>query len=274
MQGIDIVRAYAGLLSEGDAQLLASFLGTETPLGPRQCLARAHQPLDRSVYLVRGFVSRHRADRLGRRQILSVQIPGDFVDLSSYRMGHLDHDVETLGEGAVRDLSYRAVGHLHQTAPALYDMLWRIVLIDAAIQRYQVFRVGRLAGRARIANFLAEMLVRLYARGLCGLDGYELPISQSELGEACGMTAVHTNRMISELRAEGICSFSGFEVRLNDFAALVATGQYDWDHLFLPAATSAALSRLAGRKPAHPLPAAAACWGRGTGRVPCLPSAS
>lgn len=274
MAGIDIDRAYPGLVSQSEAQLLAALMGSEATLGPREYVARAHDLQGRSVYLARGFVSRCRSDQRGRRQILALQIPGDFVDLPSYRLGHLDHDVETLGTVSVRGLPHCAISHLRQAAPALHDKLWHISLIEAAIHRYQVFRVGRLAGRARIANFFAEMLVRLYARGLCGLDGYELPISQCELGEACGMTAVHTNRMIGELRAEGICTFSGCEVRLGDFAALVAAGQYDWDYLFLPAATSAALARLAGRTPAPGASPMPACRPRGESRLSGLPGAT
>lgn len=248
MGGIELDRAYPGLFSKSDAHLMESLQGPEMTFGPRQRVVRANEPLGQSVYLRSGFVGRYRSDRQGRRQILALQIPGDFVDLPSYVLGHLDHDVETLGNVSTTALPHQAIGHLKQSAPALYDKLWRISLMDAAIHRYWVFRVGRLVGRVRIANFFAETLVRLYARGLCGLDGYVLPINQSELGEICGMTAVHANRMIGELRAEGICTFADSQVRLDDFAALVAAGQYDWDYLFLPDAISLRLSELAGRK--------------------------
>lgn len=252
MQGIEIDQAYPDLFSHSDANLLRSLEGAPVAFAARQRVVRAQEPVFQSVYLRQGFAGRYRADRLGRRQLLALQVAGDFVDLPSFVLGHLDHDVETLSAVSIRGLPHATIADLRLSAPALYDKLWRISLIDAAIHRYWVFRVGRLVGRARVANFFAEIFTRLYARGLCGLDGFELPINQTELGEACGMTAVHANRMIAELRAEGICSFTSAGVRIADLPGLLRTGQFDWDYLFLPEEVSVTLAGLAGRLPRRP----------------------
>lgn len=253
MRGIEIDQAYPDIFSSSDAHLLASMQGAPLSFETRRRVVRANEPVYQSVYLCRGFAGRYRADKLGRRQIVAIQIPGDFVDLPSFALGHLDHDVETLSAVTAGALPHEMIAELRLAAPLLYDKLWRISLIDAAIHRYWVFRVGRLVGRARVANFFAELLVRLFARRLCGMDGFDMPINQSELGEACGMTAVHANRMIGELRAEGICSFTGSELRNHDIAGLVATGQFDWDYLFLPDRTAAVLAEITGKLPRPPL---------------------
>lgn len=248
MTGIALGRAYPGLMTSGEAQLLTSLMAPPCTTALRQRITRANQSRTEVYYLSKGFVGRYRADRLGRRQILAIQIPGDFFDLPTYVLGRLDHNVEALSPATVQSIPHATIGHLREAAPAIYDKLWHISLLDSAIHRYWVFRVGRLVGRARLANFFAEMFTRLYARGLCGRDGYDLPINQVELGEVCGMTAVHTNRMVGELRAEGLCSFRGAELRIHDLAGLFACGQFDWDYLFVENELNAELSALNGKR--------------------------
>lgn len=123
---------------------------------------------------------------------------------------------------------------LHAQAPDAFEKLWRISLIDASIHRYWVFRLGRQPGRARVANFFCEMLVRLYARGLCKIGRFKLPLTQTDLGEVCGMTAVHANRMLCELRDEGICTFVAGEVRVMKLAQMFRVAHFSADYLYLP----------------------------------------
>lgn len=250
-------QAYPDLFTAAEGDLLASL--QETPLRFRPCqrLVRACEPLDHVFYLAEGYVGRYRADLLGRRQFLALQIPGDFIDLPSYALGWLDHDIDSFGPAVVHPVPHRSVTMLRLTRPDMGDKLWRITLIDAAIQRYWIFRIGRLMGRARLANFFAETLVRHYARGLCGLDGCPLPINQTDLAEACGMTPVHANRMMGELRAEGICDFVQGEIRVRDLRALFHTGQFDWDYLYLPPRIERTLAIATGRgtMPEKPAPA-------------------
>ena len=101
------------------------------------------------------------------------------------------------------------------------------------------------------------MLLRQYARGLCTTERFDLPITQTDLGEACGITPVHANRMVGELREEGICTFSNGVVTVTDFEGLLRAGQCSWDYLFLPAEIEGQLKQRlrsrAGRGPAKGL---------------------
>lgn len=239
-------RAYSDVFDSAEADLLAGLLGDVEVFGPRQRVVRANTPQSRSFYLTRGFMGRTRVDRSGRRQFLALQIPGDYVDLPAFVLPCLDHDIYSINEAAIRPTEHRDLAALGQDHPALYRKLWRISMIDAAIHRYWIFRIGRLAGRARIANFFAEMLVRLYARGLGTLNGYLLPLTQTDVAEVCGITAVHANRLIAELRVEGTCAFGGGEVIVSDPAALFRTGHFNWDYLYLPADVDAELRDLLG----------------------------
>ena len=158
-------------------------------------------------------------------------------------LGRLDHDIDSINSVRTQSISHDQLRTLESSSPQLMCRLWQLTLLDSAISRYWIFRIGRLPGLARIANFFCEMLVRQYVRGLCGTDRFELPLTQSDLGEACGMTPVHANRMIGELRAEGICNFMDGAVEVGDFAGLFRMGQYSWDYLYLPDAVGADLRR-------------------------------
>ena len=86
--------------------------------------------------------------------------------------------MDALGAVALRPVSRERLGTLAVQEPALTGRLWRLAMIDAAINHCWIFRIGRLVGRARIANFLCEMLLRLHARGLCDLDGFDVPLAR------------------------------------------------------------------------------------------------
>lgn len=243
-------RAYRNVFDSAEADHLASLQGDAEVFGPRQRLVRANVPLTQSYYLTRGFVGRTRIDRAGRRQFLALQIPGDYIDLPAFVLDSLDHDLVSITDAALRPTPHGRIAAMRDNQPVLFQKLWRVSMIDSAIHRYWIYRLGRLSGRARIANFFSEMLVRLYARDLGTLHGFPLPLTQTDVAEICGITAVHANRLIAELRGEGTCAFGGGEVAVSDPVALFRTGQFAWDYLYLPAGTDAELRGLPGMK--HP----------------------
>lgn len=248
MSEMTLQQAWPDVLTPAEAQLLSDLQGPPETFRPRQQIVRCAQPVESALYLSSGFAGRYRPDRLGRRQLLAVQVPGDYVDLPGFVLGHLDHDLDALGQVVVRGTPYERLQALERQAPGVVHKLWRISLIDAAVHRYWIFRIGRLPGRARIANFFCEMLLRLYARGLCGFDAFQLPLSQVDLAEACGMTPVHANRMLAELRDEGVCTFAEGAVHIAKVPALFQIGQYTWDYLYLGADLDREIrQRLAGR---------------------------
>lgn len=244
MADMSLERAYPGLFDHREANCLHALQGKPEAHGPRARIVECGQAQTRSLYLCRGFVGRTRMDRSGKRQFLALQIAGDFIDLQAFVLERLDHDIHAIGEVVVRPSPHASLRQLSATDSELMQKLWRVSLIDAAIHRYWIFRLGRLSGRARLANFFSEMLVRLYARGLGTLTRYHLPLTQTDIAEICGMTPVHANRLIGELRAEGTCDFLNGEVLVSDPAQLLRAGQFSWDYLFLHASLDEELRRL------------------------------
>lgn len=243
-------RAYPDIFSAAEAQVLASLQDKPIGVRPRTRLVRAHEPVSKSLYLISGMVGRYGIDRHGHRQCLGIQIPGDYFDIAAYLLPYLDHHVVTLCGAEIAATDHDKLDGLRDERPDLYSKLWRISLIDASIHRYWIFRMGRLAGKARIANFLTEMFVRLHARGLCGTDRYDLPLSQTELAEATGMTAVHLNRLLGELRLDGLCTIAEGVVTLADLPALARAGHYSPEYLYLAPEITADVRRRLGLRPA------------------------
>lgn len=243
-------RAYPDIFSASEARLIENLLETPYTLPTRTRLVRANTPLSKSLYLNRGMVGRYATDRQGRRQFVGLQIAGDYFDIAAYLLTSLDHDVVTLCEAGIAATSYDKLDWVRDEHPELYRKLWKISMIDASIHRYWIFRMGRLAGKARVANFLTEMFVRLHARGLCGADRYDMPLSQNELAEITGMTPVHVNRLLGELRLDGLCTVTERVVALKDLPALARVGHYSIDYLYLAPEIAAEVRQLLGLRPA------------------------
>lgn len=222
----------AKLDSDERADLEASVVEVVT-YPARQIVVHAHTELNHSTLLIEGIMCRYRDDRRGMRQLVAVHVPGDFVDLHGYPLKSLDHDVATLTPVTVATFPHDALDTLLEHRPALTRKLWYATLLDAAIHRAWLFRLGRLDAGGRIAHFLCETNVRLQAVGLSDGRRFALDITQNDLSEICGLTSVHINRVMRSLREEKIVSFRSSLVEILDPVRLQRHAQFDPYYLYL-----------------------------------------
>jgi len=199
----------------------------------RQIVVRAREPLDHSTLLVEGTMCRYRDDRHGLRQLVAIHVPGDFVDLHGYPLQTLDHDVASLTAITVATVRHDRFDVLTAEHPELARKLWYSTLLDAAIHRAWLFRLGRLDAGGRLANFLSETNARLQAVGLSDGHRFTLGLTQTDLAEICGLTSVHVNRVMRSLREERIITFRDSLVEIHDLPRLHRQGQFDPDYLYL-----------------------------------------
>lgn len=167
-------------------------------------LVREGDRPDRSCVLLSGFVVRHKLTETGERQIVSVNVAGDFVDLEGALLNVADHNAQAISPCEVAFIPRAAVRELILSHPRIAAAMWVDSLIDGAIYREWVVNIGRRDGRARIAHLLCELASRMKAAGLAGLDGYELPMTQEQIADATGLTSVHVNRVLKRMDAEGL----------------------------------------------------------------------
>jgi CRP-like cAMP-binding protein len=117
--------------------------------------------------------------------------------------------------------------------PHLRDVYWFGTNLDAAIHREWALSLGRRDAKSRTANLFCELRVRLGIVGLADEGGYELALTQTDLAECLGLTSVHVNRVLRELREEGIVQFRGGRVAIVDLKALERVAEFDPAYLYV-----------------------------------------
>jgi CRP-like cAMP-binding protein len=219
-------------LSDDEKRTIEDSVAALRTLPGRTLLVRAGERVEHSTLLLEGFICRYMDDRDGQRQLVAVHVPGDFVDLHAFPMKRLDHDVATLGPVKVATFDHRTLETITERFPHLTRMLWYSTLLDAAMHREWIFRLGRLGAEGRLAHLLCELNARLEMVGLAKDGVYALPMTQPDLAEACGITGVHVNRVLRVLREREALTFRNNEVRILDRKALDAIAEFEPAYLY------------------------------------------
>jgi CRP-like cAMP-binding protein len=174
----------------------------------------------------------------GKRQIVAFNVPGDVPDLQSLHLKVLDNNVGTISPCRVGFIHHEVLRDICERYPRITAAFWRETLIDAAIFREWMTSLGRREAYARIAHLLCELLVRLRAVGLAENHTCELPITQAEFADALGLTTVHVNRVLQELRADGLIRMKGQQLTIPDWEKLKEVGEFDPTYLHLEQAAA------------------------------------
>ncbi|MCA2011592.1 Crp/Fnr family transcriptional regulator [Pararhodobacter sp. CCB-MM2] len=187
--------------------------------------------VSRSTLLIEGFVARV-INEGGRRHIVALHVPGDFVDLHAFALKRLDHSIVSIGPVMVGYTTHKKLEGLMQTEPHLSRMLWFSTLLDAAMHREWIMKLEHLSADGRLAHLIAEIWQRLDFVGLADPGGFPFPLTQQELADSCGTTAIHMNRVVRKLRENGIAEISRGRVTVLDKDALIEAGGFDPSYLY------------------------------------------
>lgn len=177
--------------------------------------------------VVEGFVCRYKVVADGRRQIMSFHTTGDLPDLHSLHLPVLDDSIAALVPTRMAFIPHPAIEHLVRHNPTIANALWRMTLIDASIFREWMLGLGRRSAYQRVAHLLCETAFRLKQVGLGDERGYAFPITQSELGDALGISTVHANRVVQELRRNQLIIWHGATVTILDWEGLQLAADFD-----------------------------------------------
>ncbi|KQS04214.1 Crp/Fnr family transcriptional regulator [Sphingomonas sp. Leaf357] len=221
------------VLSDDDAAALQAAESRAIDFPAKRVIVRENVPLTQCTLLLSGFIERFRDTPEGRRQILAIHVPGDFVDLHSYPLKRLEHSVAALTPVTVATFAHSEIRKLTERSATLTELLWRSTLIDAAISREWIVSVGARGASVRLAHLLCEMFVRLERIGMTRGQEYDFPVTQIDLADATGLTAVHANRMLRKLREQNLVEFRQGLVRIIDWPALKDFAEFDPRYLFL-----------------------------------------
>jgi CRP-like cAMP-binding protein len=187
----------------------------------------------RSCLILEGYAATYKVTSTGKRQIVAFHIPGDMPDLQSTQLEVLDTSLGTLTPAKVGLIRHEAINRVCERHYRLARVLWRQTLIDAAIFREWVVNVGRREALNALAHVLCELVIRMRTMGLSDGDECELPMTQAELGDAMGISTVHVNRTLQELRAAGLIRLKGARLTVLDWERLKEVGEFDPTYLHL-----------------------------------------
>ncbi|MEA1013543.1 Crp/Fnr family transcriptional regulator [Sphingosinicella sp. LY1275] len=216
-----------------DKEALLALPHTLKTIEPAGYIVRDGDVATHSCLLRTGFVYRHKIVAEGARQIVSIHMAGDMVDLQNSLLGVADHNVQALTRCEVAFIPREAVREIAFARPAIGMAMWHDTLVDGSIFREWIANVGRRNARTRMAHLLCEFSLRLEAAGLGTQNEWELPMTQEQLGDCTGLTPVHVNRTLKGLDRDGLITRSNRAVTVNDWQKLAQVGDFQSRYLHL-----------------------------------------
>ena len=226
------IRLRDDLSAEEETAILGA-IGEVVSLPARHTFVHRGVRLNYSTVLIDGMLARYKDMADGQRQITHVHVSGDFPDLHSFTLKYLDHSLMTLTPSRIAKVPHARLEEITKKMPRLTRILWFATNLDASIHREWEISLGRRTAIQRAAHLLCELQARLQVVGQADASGFALPITQAEFSECLGLTPVHVNRVLRDLREAGLCEFRGGRVSIGDLAGLRATAEFDPAYLYL-----------------------------------------
>jgi CRP-like cAMP-binding protein len=185
------------------------------------------------MLLLDGWMARVKDLPSGERQVTELHIAGDFTDIHGFTLKCLDHDVMTMSDCSIAIIPHDRIRAMTEKYPRLARIYWLFTNMDAAIQREWALSLGQRSAISRMAHLFCEMYERLHVVGFANGEAYDFPLTQRELSECLGLTVVHANRTIQELRRRGLIDLENRSLTIRDRKALDAVAQFDDSYLYL-----------------------------------------
>jgi CRP-like cAMP-binding protein len=220
-------------LDPSDREALASLPYQLTRCEAGSYIVREGSSTEHCVLIASGLAFRHKLTVEGARQIVSIHIPGDFVDLDGALLKVADHNIQSLTRCEMATIPIDAILGLLRTHPSIAHAMWVDTLIDGSIFREWVMNVGRRDARQRLCHLFCEFALRLEVSGLGSKSGYELPMTQEQLADCTGLTPVHVNRTLNNLENEKLIRRHRRHVFIPDWERLRDEGGFNARYLHL-----------------------------------------
>ena len=202
-------------------------------LRPRQDIVRDGDTASQCCLILEGWAYRYKVLGEGRRQIFSFHIAGDIPDLQSLHVPLMDHSLATMTQATVAFIPHAAMRELTVRYPNVAAVLWRDTLVDAAIFREWIMCMGQRPAYEHLAHLFCELYFKQEAVGLAGGQRCALPITQIDLADATGMSNVHINRVLKEMRGNGMITLHSNTLVIQAWDEFIKAAEFDPTYLHL-----------------------------------------
>jgi len=220
-------------LSEDERSALGTLCSEIHHVGRRHDIVSEGERPTHVRVVLDGWAARHALNDDGGRRITAFLLPGDFCDIHITSLAVMDHGIVAVTDCRVGLIEEEAIERVTRATPALTMAFWRSTLVDEAILRQWLVSSGRRSAYQNIAHLLCELHVRLCLVHLAENDCFTVPLTQEDIGDAAGLTSVHVNRMLRELRERGVIEIKGSEIAIPDVAKLRREADFDPKYLHL-----------------------------------------
>ena len=214
-------------LNEGERREILALPHVTRDLSAHQYLIWDGDRPQNTCLILSGFAMRHKLTGKGSRQIMSIHMKGDLIDLQNSLLGVADHNVQMLTSGTVAMIPVQAIRDIAFRIPTVGMAMWYETLVEGSIFREWILNVGRRDAFTAIAHLLCEFALRLEVAELGKAVNYELPITQEQLADAVGLTPVHVNRTLMRLEQEGHIRRSKRIIEIDDWQNLAKVADFE-----------------------------------------------
>jgi CRP-like cAMP-binding protein len=232
-------------LSDEDRHVLRRLICQVRPIGAREDIIKEGDKPENVHVIVSGYACRYKVLSDGTRQIMAWLVPGDLCDLHVTILGEMDHAIGTLAACKVAYIPHTVIEDVTSKHPAINRALWWATLVDEGTLREWLVSMGRRPADKQMAHLFCEVLVRLKSVGLADENSFEFPLTQEEIGDTLGLSTVHVNRMLQELRDSGLLSLTAKKLTIHDVRGLKAFAEFNPNYLHLRKFQSINTSRAA-----------------------------
>ncbi|SIQ56431.1 cAMP-binding domain of CRP or a regulatory subunit of cAMP-dependent protein kinases [Rhizobium sp. RU35A] len=214
-------------LSDDEREMLRMAITRERRVAAQEdIVTEGDRPLTSSL-LLDGFAARYNITGDGQRQLTSLHVAGEFIDLHAFLVKTMDHGIIALSPCRIAMADHSALKTITESAPHLARLLWLDTLLQAAISRQWIVAMGRRSRAAHLAQIICELYMRLQIVNRVEGGSFHFPLSQTQMADIMGLSTVHMNRVIQELRAAGFVTWSRERITILDWGRLQRFAEFD-----------------------------------------------
>lgn len=218
-------------LSQAEATALLAATSEPRRVSAKHDLIREGDRPGPVFVMLEGWACRYKILPNGARQVLAYLMPGDSCDLHVSLLAEMDHSIQTITPALVATIPRAEMDEIMDAHRGIANAMYLAQLVDEGTMRAWITSMGRRTSLERVAHLMCELYLRARNIGLTSEPRLALPLSQLLLADSLGMTPVHLNRVLKELRLSGAMSLERGSLLIGDPTRLVQLAGFDENYL-------------------------------------------